>query len=408
MCAVRVLTTIRKAEYAELVALFFIQGAAMGMWFVPLSTVLDANGLHAIKPYAFASSALAAFVSPLIFGAMADRHASPVKVLRGLSFATACAMALASTAIKLRWSPWLVLALIQLHALCSSPTFSISSTIVFARLADARKEFGPIRAMATLGWMSGCWLVSALGADTTALAGYSGAAVWLVVTAFTFFLPVLETPKSVERLTWRERFGLDALTLLKNRDHRVVFITTALFNIPLAAFYPFTPTHLRALGFEHTSAWMTLGQITEVLAMFALARLFTNWRLKWIFTAGLAFGVTRYALCALNGKAWILAGITLHGCSFTLVFITAQIYLDQRIDPAWRARAQALMSLMTSGVGNLIGYLGTGWWFAANTRPEGTQWPIFWSGLSAVVAAVLIYFLTAYHGRGASPAKESA
>ncbi len=52
------LTTIRRAEYAELTALFFIQGAALGMWFVPLSSVLDAHGLHAIKSYAFATSAL--------------------------------------------------------------------------------------------------------------------------------------------------------------------------------------------------------------------------------------------------------------------------------------------------------------------------------------------------------------
>ena len=55
---------------------------------------------------------------------------------------------------------------------------------------------------------------------------------------------------------------------------------------------------------------------------------------------------------------------------------------------------------MMSGVGNLIGYLGTGWWFAANTRPSGTQWPLFWGGLAAAVAMVLIYFLIAYHGRG--------
>src|SRR6185295_16213173 len=170
-------------------------------------------------------------------------------------------------AIQLRWSPALVLAMIQLHALCSSPTWSISSTIVFARLADAKKEFGPIRAMATLGWMSGCWVVSALGADASALAGYSGAVVWLLVCAFTFFLPELETPKSAVHLTWHERLGLDALTLLKNPDHRVVFFTVALFAIPLAAFYPYTPPHLRELGLQHTSAWMTLGQVTEIIAM---------------------------------------------------------------------------------------------------------------------------------------------
>ena len=33
------LRTIRRAEYAELIALFFIQGAALGIWLVPLSTV---------------------------------------------------------------------------------------------------------------------------------------------------------------------------------------------------------------------------------------------------------------------------------------------------------------------------------------------------------------------------------
>lgn len=399
--------TLRKAEYLELITLFFLQGAALGIWFVPLSNVLDAHGLQAIKPYAFACSALAAFISPLIFGAMADRHASPVKVLRGLSLATAAAMALASTAFKLHWNPWVVLALIQLHALCSSPTWSISSAIVFARLEDAKKEFGPIRAMATLGWMVGCWGVSYLNADTSALAGYCGALVWLVVALFTYFLPVLETPKAIERLTWAQRFGLDALTLLKNPDHRVVFITVALFAIPLCGFYPYTPPHLRELGFHHTSAWMTLGQVTEIICMMLLGGLLLRWRLKWIFACGLAFGVARFALSALNSPTWLLLGVVLHGCSFTLVYITAQIYLDQRVDPKWRTRAQALMSLVNGGVGNLLGYLGVGWWFAANTESHVTRWPLFWGGLTVAVAVVLTYFLIAYHGRGVSPRNQS-
>ena len=372
----------------------------MGMWFVPLSPVLDAHGLQALKPFAFASNALAAFVSPLLFGAMSDRHASPVRVLRGLALATAVAMTLASSAIQLGWPPWVVLALIQLHALCSSPSWSLSATIAFGRLADAQKEFGPIRAMATLGWMSGCWLVSALNADASTLAGYSGAAMWLAVSGFTCFLPDLEMPKAMEHLTLRQRLGLDALTLFKNRDHRVVFITVALFAIPMAGFYPYAPAHLRELGLEHTSAWMSLGQVTEIIAMFMLGGLFLKWRLKWIFACGLAFGVVRFALSAINGKAWLLAGVLLHGSTFTLVFITAQIYLDQRVDAAWRARAQALMALMNAGVGNLIGYLGTGGWFAACARLDDTQWPLFWAGLAVAAAAVFAYFLMAYHGRG--------
>jgi MFS family permease len=226
------------------------------------------------------------------------------------------------------------------------------------------------------------------------------------VAAFTYCLPALETPKSAERVTLRQRLGLDALTLLKNPDHRVVFITVALFAIPLSGFYPYTPPHLRELGLQRTSAWMTLGQVTEIITMFMLGGVLLKWRLKWIIACGLGFGVLRFVFSAMNSNAWLLAGVVLHGCSFTLVFITAQIYLDQRVDAAWRARGQALMALMNSGVGNLIGYLGAGWWFAACARPCGTAWTVFWSGLAVTVAAVLVYFLTAYHGVGAGWKRE--
>ena len=279
--------------------------------------------------------------------------------------------------------------------------FSISTALVLARLDDAKREFGPIRAMATLGWVCGAVLVSALNLDRSALAGYLGVVLWLLVAAFTFFLPALEVPAAAAHLSWHERLGLDALTLLRDRNTRVVFLTTTLFNVPLCAFYPYAPTHLHDLGFAHTTAWMGLAQTTEIIAMFSLGWLLVNWRLKWIFACGLGFGVARFAVSALNTENSLLLGITLHGASFVLVFITAQIYLDQRIDPAWRSRAQALLTLMNGGIGCLAGYLGSGWWFAACTRGH-TDWRFFWAGLSATVAVVLIYFLTAYREEGKS------
>jgi MFS family permease len=398
-----VLTTLRKAEYAELMILFFIQAAAMAIWFVPLGLILDAHGMHTIKPFAFAANALAAFISPLMFGAMADRHVPPAKVLRWLASATGIMMAVIATAIKDGWNAWLVLALIQIFSLSYAPMFSISTALVLARLENAQKEYGPVRALATVGWIGGALLISALNLDRSAYAMYLGAVFWLIVAAFTFFLPQLEIPKSAEHLSWHERLGLDALTLLRDRDTRVVFITTTLFNIPLAAFYPYTPTHLHDLGFAHTSAWMSLAQTTEIIAMFGLGWLLLKWRLKWIFACGLAIGVLRFALSAMNTNYSLLFGISLHGASFVLVFVTAQIYLNHRIDSAWRSRAQALLTLLNGGVGNLIGYLGSGWWFNACTRASGTHWPVFWGGLAAMVACVMIYFLGAYRGKEIRP-----
>jgi nucleoside transporter len=379
--------------------LFFIQAAAMAIWFVPLGPILDAHGLHAIKPFAFAASALAAFISPLAFGAMADRHVPPATVLRWLAVITAVFMTLISTAMRDHWNAWLILLLIQSFYLSYAPMFSISTALVFARLADAKKEFGSIRALATIGWMAGAILISVLSLDHSAYAGYLGATLWLLVAVFTMFLPKLEIPKSAVQLSWHERLGLDALALLKDRDTRVVFITTTLFNIPLCAFYPYAPTHLRDLGLAHTSALMSLGQVTEIIAMFGLAWLLVNWRLKWIFAAGLAFGVARFAFSAMDTQPSLLLGITLHGASFVLVFITAQIFLEQQIDPAWRTRAQALLTLMNGGIGNLVGYLGTGWWFNACTATGHTDWRLFWGMLSASVAAVLAYFLSAFRER---------
>jgi MFS family permease len=148
---------------------------------------------------------------------------------------------------------------------------------------------------------------------------------------------------------------------------------------------------------------MSLAQVTEIIAMFSLAWLLHHWRLKWIFAAGLGFGVLRFALSGMNTNPSLLLGITLHGASFVLVFITAQIYLNQRIDTAWRTRAQALMTLLNGGIGNLIGYLGSGWWFDACTPAHRTHWPLFWWGLAAMVAVVLVYFLRAFRDRPEMP-----
>ncbi len=393
------LTTLRKAEYAELMILFFIQAAGMAIWFVPLGSILDAHGLHEIKPFAFAASAVAAFISPLAFGAMADRHVPPAKVLRGLAFSAALLLTAISTALKYQVNAWFILGLIQLFYLAYSPMFSISTALALARLADAKKEFGPVRSLATVGWMSGALLISALNLDRSAYAGYLDAVFWLLVAAFTYFLPTLEIPKSAEHLRWHERLGLDALTLLRDKRTRVVFIVTTLFNIPIGAFYPYAPTHLHDLGFERTSAWMSLAQVTEIVAMFSLAWLLANWRLKWIFTCGLGLGVARFALSAMNTPTTLLMGVALHGASFVLVFITAQIYLDQNVEAAWRSRAQALLTLLNGGIGNLIGYLGSGWWFQHCTHVGNTHWPQFWMGLAAIVGGVLVYFLFAYQAQ---------
>lgn len=352
-------------------------------------------------PYAFACNALAAFISPLFVGAMADRAMAPTRLLRWLNWLSALFLTLTFISIQAGWGGFIMLGFMMCHALCSSPVFSLSNSIVFASLQKPSRGFGPLRLWGTIGWAVAGWMISwVLHADTSPVSGYSSAAVLLSIGFFTYLLPETPPPPQTGKLCWRERLGLDALSLLKHHDHRIVFLTTVLLTIPLAAFYPMTPLHLKDLGESAPAATMAFGQLTEIICLLALGSLWKHVRLKWIFLTGIGFAILRFALFSLDSRAWLVAGITLHGLTYGLYFITTQIYLAERIDKEWRSRAQALLALLTGGVGNLIGYLCTGWWRSACTVQGHTAWPLYWLGLCACTSAVAIIFVFSYQGIG--------
>ncbi len=389
-----------KASRRTLAVMFFATAMPMGMWAVPLANVFAAYGRAHLVPWVLATSAISAFISPLFVGALADQRYSPVLLLRWLSGATSATLLLTCGSLAWGWSDSAVLACVQVQALVATPVWSVTSSIVFSQLQDAKRQFGPLRAWATGGWMVGCWIVSfVLHSDASLVGGVTASGLWLVVMTLTWRLPDIRPGEILKHRTWRQILGLDALDLLKNRDHRVVFITAALYCIPLAAFYPYTARHLHDLQVENISAVISLGQTTEVLVMLLLAGLLARVRLKWVFLSGIAICVVRYAMNALNTLPWIVAATLLHGFAYTLYFITTQIYLEERIDPRWRARAQALLSLLMGGVGSMIGYLGGGWWHAACTTGGVTDWPRFWWGETALTTAVCVFFAIAYRGR---------
>ncbi len=374
----------------------------MGMWAVPLANVFAAYERAHLVPWVLATSAVAAFISPLFVGALADQKLSPTLLLRWLALATGAALALTCTSLALKWNDGLVLLCAQVQALVATPVWSIAGSIIFSQLQDAKKQFGPLRACATIGWMVGCWIVSfVLHADASLLAGFTAAGLWLLVMGLTWTLPIITPGDLQEHRSFRQILGLDALDLLKHRDHRVVFITAALYSIPLAAFYPYTARHLKDLGVQNVSAVISLAQTTEILTMVFLAGVLALFRLKWVFLTGIGVCALRYGLNSLDTLPWVMIGTTLHGLAYTLYFITTQIYLEERIDPKWRVRAQALLYLLMSGVGNLIGYLGGGWWHAFCTHSSITNWPKFWLGETILTTAVCVFFALAYKGRTA-------
>jgi MFS family permease len=377
--------------------LFFLQAHAIALWFVPFSSVLKEHGLEHITAWAFASSGVAAFFSPMLTGVLADRRLSPSLLLRLLALGMALLLSLTFWAIEKGWGAGWVLGFVQVLQFFSAPTWGLTSMLVLAQLQDPGRHFGPLRVWGTYGWMIAGFLVSmVLHADGSTLTGFSAALAWLGVAGFTFLVPASAPQPAGRPFVWKEIFGLETFSILRDPRHRAVFLGAGLLSIPLAAFYPYTPMHLQDLGVHGGSAVMSIGQVSEALSMYAVARLLTDVRLATLLNSAIAVAVLRYVLFA-TGSVWgVITGVFLHGICFTLFFIPAQIYIEQRIPREMRFRAQALMTLLISGFGNLLGYLGCG---ALRNWCQGdgqTRWGLYWGVLAGVVAAVWAYFWRAY------------
>ncbi len=386
-------------KQALLAGVFFLQAQAIALWFVPFSGVLKNHGFSALTPWAFAASGLAAFISPMVTGTLADRHISATLLLRYLALGMSAMLCLTFWAIERSWHAGAVLALIQLLQFVSAPTWGVTSMLVMAQLPNPSRQFGGLRVWGTYGWMFAGPLISLLlHADGSTTTGFISALAWLGVAAFTFVLPKLPPQAGRAPVQFRNLLGLETFSLLKDPQHRALFLTAGLFSIPLAAFYPYTPLHLQDLGLHNVSAFMSLGQLTEVLAMYALAPLLARLRLRTLFLCAIGLGICRYALFAMDAELPVLAGVVLHGLAFTLFFIPAQIYIEHRIPKEMRFRAQALMTLLVSGFGNLFGYLGCGALKAWCTSGTQTQWPLYWAVLGGALVAVAVYFMAAYRG----------
>lgn len=396
-----------------LAILFFLQCAAMASVTVPMSNVLHAAGYSASTiTWAFCASGIAAFISPMLAGSLADRSVAPERLMAGICLGSAALLTLTFQAVDRHWGESWFLALMMSYALVTAPGFSLLTTIVLSRLKDAQREFGPVRAWATWGWLAASLGISkVLHADHSTLSAYGGAAIFAAEGAFCLWLKPTPPPPSRVPRRIRDFFGWEALRLLRHPDHRVIFFTSAVFSAVLSSFYRYSPEHLRELGDATPSASMSFAQMLEGVAMISLSFLLVRFRLKWVLAAGLIGGVLRLWLMSLNVLPWVLTSIALHGPVYVLYYTTSQIYLEQRVDDRLRGQSQSLLALLNSGFGNLSGYLTILWWHGRCETPAGMDWHRFWAGITAVCAMLTVLFLVFYRGRKhppSPPAPETA
>ncbi len=389
--------------FSVLWVVFFLQGMALGAWFPALTNILVAQGLGDWVPAAFMVPPFCALIGPVLGGALADQRVAADRMYVASSFICAVFVLVAFFALDRQWHPVWFLVFLGLGSLVSGPTWGYLATVSLTHLANGDRQYPLVRVGATIGWIAGGLFTSyVLHADASPAAGYAAAAIRVVAGVLALLLPF--TPPLGVIKNWKSRLGFDAYALLKQRDHLVFFVVTVLFSIPISAFYMYGPEFLKVLGDPRPTGTMTVAQVLEIICMLVLGSLLARHSVKAVLLWALGLSVVRFLMSAQAGvadvMAWHIGGIALHGVSYTLYFVTAQIFLDRRVPVGLRGQAQGLLQMMAGGVGPLIGSLVCGLlreWLVADGHHG---WANFWAVLAGMIAVCTVLFAIFYKGLG--------
>jgi len=403
MRATNTATRDPRRVFAVLWAVFFFQGMTLGCWFPSLTNLFGELGLAVWVPLVFMVPPICAMIGPLVGGALADQRYAANHLYFWATFLCVLLLLAAFWTLAAGWHPLWFLALLAGHALLSGPTWGFLATISMQHLSEPERQFPLVRVGATVGWVAGGLLTSyVLKADASPVAGYAAGLVRLVSVGLALMLP--HTPPQGIMTGWRSRLGLDAFVLMKERDHLVFFVVTALFSIPITAFYMHGPEFLKVLGDPRPTGTMTVAQVLEVASMLLLGALLARHSIKAVLLWALGLSVLRFAMSAQAGVsgviAWHIGGLALHGVCYTLYFVTAQIFLDRRVDPGMRGQAQGLLMMVSGGLGPLIGAWFCGWLRLHVVAADGQGWTTYWATLAAMIAVCVVIFAIFYRGMG--------
>ena len=387
---------------------FFVHGMTPGFWLPALTNILRARGLGDWVAAVFVVTPVCALVSPLIGGALADQRVAADRLVVWSSLICAAALWAAFACLDASWHPAWFVGWLGVYSLFSWPVWGLLATVSLTHLTYGERQFPLVRVGATLGWVVAGLMTSYLfHADTSPVAGYASAGARLLTGGLALLLP--HTPPLGQCTSLKSRLGFDAFVLMKQRDHRVFFLVTALFSIPLSAFYMYGPEFLKVLGDPHPTGTMTLAQASEVVSMLVVGAVMARYRVKTVLLWALGLSVLRFAMSANAGVtgliSWHIAGIALHGVCYTFYFITAQVFLDQRVAPGLRGQAQGLLAMVSGGLGPLIGACVCGWLREHCVTADGHGWTWFWLLLAAMIAGCFAVFALFYQGRGPQAAQ---
>ncbi|MAT69282.1 MAG: hypothetical protein CMJ58_07120 [Planctomycetaceae bacterium] len=397
---------------------------ALGSWYVTLGSFIKANtgdagtGMFAPGFVGTATSAapIGAMLAPFLAGLLADRFFSTEKIMVVMHLLAGTMLLAAATAT----SQTVFLAALLGFFICFWPTISLLAAMSMKHLAQPNRQFPLVRGCGTLGWIASGLAIGLLAPwllggsiEATKLPLQVAIVAHFVNAVICIWLPHTPPSAALRKLAPSAEKGAQMGQLLRDRTLLSVLLVAFLALVPSPFYYGFVNPFLNWRGMPNPAARMTLGQAVEVVCMLTLPLVLLRVGLRNAVLCGIVTWGARYALLALaawtGGQQWALyAAIALHGIAYTFVSVSLQMEVETLVEPKFRATAQGLLAVATSGLGSFAGaqlaaFADKRWLPAELAETTGRQWAQFWLAptMAAGVALVAAFVLLPAGGRSA-------
>jgi nucleoside transporter len=396
---------MKKTVQFQLSFMMFLEFFIWGGWFVTMGSFLGSNlnASGAETGMAYSTQSWGAIIAPFIIGMIADRYFNAEKILGVLHLVGAVLMYMMAQSTEFSTFYPYVLG----YMIAYMPTLALVNSVSFNQMSDPAKQFPMVRVWGTIGWILAGLAISFIfkwDSESNIANGMLSntfimvAIASLVLGVFSFFLPKTPpTSNKEEKATISDILGLDALKLFKDRNFLVFFISSFLICIPLAFYYQNISLFLTEYKVDNSTAWASLGQVSEVAFMLLLPFFFKKYGFKNTVLFGMFAWVIRYVLFAYgnNGDLFfmLVTGIALHGICYDFFFVSGQIYTDSKAGDKVKSAAQGLITLATYGIGMLVGFWVAGNIVDKNLIANGAHsWKDIWLFPAIFATAVLVIF----------------
>jgi nucleoside transporter len=389
----------------RLSVMYFLQFAVFGAQSILLAGHMKTLGFDGAQiSWVYGTGALAALVSPVLAGWLAD-HFLPTQRIMGLCY-LACApilwWAFTQTTFPALWGAMLLFQLVHV------PTMGLSNVVALYHQPDSRR-IGFVRAWGTVGWVAIAWALSLhlhfweqWQPERSHLGdGLLISAALAVVMGIVCLTWLPHTPPG--QGTRRPLAFLDGFRLLaESRPFLGLFLVSLVVAVMRPFFYNlgflfFSDPQGIALSSSLSTAVMSLGQVVEIGAMLVLAASLRLLGSRWTILLGAAALALRFGAFAWGEPVWLVIGAqTLHGVGFTFFSMGSVVAVESLAPRNRRASAQSLLVFVNSGLGALAGHWLTG---SAYDHFEAAGGGHDWGGIflipavGCVVACVLLLVL---------------